>query len=422
MRSAATALCLIVLTSSAVATGAGLSAVQRFASLRSGMHASRLQDNWGTFRARALDLVRFLNGSPDALLEVARADAHLGNQTGALDALQTIAGMGQSQDVVKTLPDFARLRSLPTFKGVANRMDANMRPVARGIQAFAIPDANLVPEDVDYDSKGRRFLLTSIMEKKIVAIDAHGTLVDFARAPDNWPMVAIKIDTKRNVVWATEVAFDGFSDVPKRDWGRSALVGYNLTTGNMLSRIEGPHASNLGDMTLAANGDLLISDGDGGGVYLEHAAALKRVDAGDFISPQTPALVPGDKVAIVPDYVRGIGVLNLATSQVRWIPMNGKFALEGVDGMYLRDRDVIAVENGTSPERIVIFGLDPTFARIISERAIESATPTLDPTHGVVVGSAFYYIANSGWNELDAAGNVTKGATLKPARIMRAQL
>jgi hypothetical protein len=422
MRFVIAALCAMVLSSSAVVTGAGLTAVQRFASLSSGMHASRLQGDWRTFRARAGELVRFLNGSPDAMLEVARADAHLGNQAAALDALRTMANMGQSQDVVKTLPDFSRLHSLSLFKDVVKRMDANMRPVARSIQAFAISDANLVPEDIDYDSQGQRYLLTSIMEKKIVAIDARGALVDFARAPDSWPMVALKIDAKRNVVWATEVAFDGFANVPKRDWGRSALVGYDLTTGNMLHRIEGPHASNLGDMTLAANGDLLISDGDGGGVYLEHAAALKRVDAGDFISPQTPAFMPGDKAAVIPDYVRGIGVLNLATRHVRWIPMDGTYALEGVDGMYLRDRDVIAVENGTAPERVVVFGLDPTFTHVVSERAIESATPTLDPTHGVVVGRAFYYIANSGWNELNAAGTVAKGATLTPARIMRAQL
>lgn len=58
--------------------------------------------------------------------------------------------------------------------------------------------------------------------------------------------------------------------------------------------------------------------------------------------------------------------------------------------------------------------------QIVSEEVIEQATATLDdPTHGVVVGDSFYYIANSGWSNLDDTGNVRAGSKLTPARIMR---
>ena len=60
---------------------------------------------------------------------------------------------------------------------------------------------------------------------------------------------------------------------------------------------------------------------------------------------------------------------------------------------------------------------------IASESIIERATPTLgDPTHGVVVGDAFYYIANSGWDRLDASGRWAAGAQPTPARIMIVKL
>ena len=95
-------------------------------------------------------------------------------------------------------------------------------------------------------------------------------------------------------------------------------------------------------------------------------------------------------------------------------------ALSGVDGLYFDQGWLILGQNGASPERVVRLLLDPTLSNVLSEQIIERATPTLgDPTHGVIVGDTFYYIANSGWNQLDDHGVLLPGASLTPARIMR---
>jgi hypothetical protein len=52
---------------------------------------------------------------------------------------------------------------------------------------------------------------------------------------------------------------------------------------------------------------------------LAKGTKLERLDDGDFISPQTPAMHPDGKHIFVPDYVRGIGVLEIATKRVRWL-------------------------------------------------------------------------------------------------------
>ena len=50
---------------------------------------------------------------------------------------------------------------------------------------------------------------------------------------------------------------------------------------------------------------------------------------------------------------------------------------------------------------------------------IERATATLgDPTHGVRVGDAFYYIANSGWDALNPDGSVKPGVTMAASLVM----
>jgi hypothetical protein len=40
----------------------------------------------------------------------------------------------------------------------------------------------------------------------------------------------------------------------------------------------------------------------------------------------------------------------------------------------------------------------------------------------VVVGETFYYLANSGWDAIDAKGGIKPGATLSAARLMRVPL
>jgi hypothetical protein len=418
---------LAVIAAATISLGAivpSATAGQWFARTVTQMHQARLHGDWKTYRAHADSLVSFLNGSPDALLDLARADVNLSDGAGALDALRLIAAMGQAPAAVKTLPDFVALQDTSEFVDIAAQMVSNAAPVTRARLAFTVTDPRLVPEDIDYDAGQHRFFLTSILEDEIASVDASGHLAVFAHAPDHWPMLALKVDAKRHLVWATEVAVEGFWSVPKRAWGRSALVAYGLARGEVVRRIEGPPGTALGDMALGANGDLLISDGAGGGVYRLAAGAsrLTLVNGTDFISPQTPAYAPDESLVFVPDYARGIGLLDQGGRLLRWIPMDERYALEGTDGLYYLDKLLVAVQNGTSPDRVVAFSLDASLDRVIGCTIVESGTPHLDPTHGVIVGDQFYYIANSGWDELDASGKVNAGATLTPARIMRAAL
>lgn len=103
--------------------------------------------------------------------------------------------------------------------------------------------------------------------------------------------------------------------------------------------------------------------------------------------------------------------------------MAGRFALNGIDGLYFQRGRLIAVQNGTSPERVAAFTLDASLSKIVAEKIVERSTDTLgDPTHGVVVDDRFYYIANSGWDLIDDHGNLKPGAKPSAPRIMQVQL
>jgi sugar lactone lactonase YvrE len=418
------ALAVLSLVTASAARGSEY-AVKQFQNLKVDLRKSHAANDWHSNLVSANKLKALLNEAPNSLLEVGRADVRVGDVNAAVRELEQYVRMGQATNVVAKSADFAELFKDARFAKIQSGMDANQTPVSLGSTAFLLTDSGLLAEDVDYDPRSNRFFITSVREKKIITTSGDGASTDFAKAPDDWPMMAIKVDAARGVVWATEVALQGFSAAPESDWGWSAVLCYDSKNGKLLRRIEAPRPSALGDMVLAANGDIIVSDGDGGGVYrvLANGAALERLDDGDFISPQTPAMHPDGKHVFVPDYLRGIGVLEIATKQVRWLSMGGKFALNGIDGLYFDRGKLIAVQNGTSPERVVAFTLDASLTRIESETIIERSTETLgDPTHGVVIDNDFYYIANSGWDVVDDSGNLKAGAKASVPHIMRAPL
>lgn len=416
-------LCLHLLVSQpAVQAG---NAVAELRTIQQKLETASNRHDWTTSVVIANDLTKLANRAPNALLELARTKVHTDDFAGAFRDLETFVRMGQSTDLVAASPEFAPLREKPEFAAIHAGMEKNRAAISLAKTAFQLSDPTLLPEDLDYEPNTKRFFLTTVRGKKIVSTDQTGTITEFAKAPDDWPLLAIKLDPGRSLIWATEVALQGFIFAPEPDWGRSAVLCYDLKTGKLLRRIEGPHGSALGDMTLTPDGAVIVSDGDGGGVYRiqGEAEGLERLDAGDFISPQTPAVDPDGKTIFIPDYVRGIAILVVGTNEVRWLSMEDQFALDGIDGLYLQDHTLLAVQNGTSPERVVAFALDPARTKIISETLIERSTKTLgDPTHGVIVGSEFYYIANSGWDMIDEHGNLKPGEHPSQAFIMRLPL
>ena len=395
---------------------------QANAARKAGDHAARLQ--------AVLKVQRLLNDTPDATLAAAHAYAEAGDAAHALAALERFAQLGQVDEALLSGTDrsFATMQDRPEYKRILQRLAANKRPISQGEMAFMLPDPGILAEDIAYDPRSNTFLITSVLEKKILRVTFDGrAATDFATSPSQWPMMAVKVDPVRNLVWATEVALDGFTQVPKSDWGRSALVCFDLRTGAVVRRIEGPAKSALGDMALTPEGVPIVSDGDGGGIYRVVDGRLQLINGRDFISPQTPEVLADGEHVLVPDYARGIGLLDLKTSQVAWLNQQQgnqargiDVALNGIDGLYFNRGSLILTQNGTSPERVIRLRLNPSLTRVVSQEIIEQATTTLgDPTHGVIVADYFYYIANSGWSELDQHGDVKPGSKLTPARLMR---
>ena len=124
----------------------------------------------------------------------------------------------------------------------------------------------------------------------------------------------------------------------------------------------------------------------------------------------------------VADYQRGIARIDLGTGEQSWLAADASIALTGIDGLYAYRGGLIAVQNGVQPERIVLCRLASDQRRISGCEVLERGAPLGEPTHGVVIGDTFVYLANSGWDKLDAQGRPRTGETLTPPELRKLPL
>jgi hypothetical protein len=351
-------------------------------------------------RETLLELKPLLPGNPRIVYSLAASNAVLGDPLAALAGLRNLAGMGLIYDFAADA-DFTSLRKSREFAEIVQRVDDNKKPVSDSTPSFTLAERDLIPEDIAYDPKSSRFFVSSVRQSKIIAVLGATDSRDFAKT--GWPVLALRVDARRRILWAATGWLPHCEHCNKADEDKSALLAYDLDTGALRQRIDSPVKGLLGDMTISRAGEIFVSEGIHGAVLRLRPGAnrLERIDMpGEFPSPQTPALSSDEKTLYVPDYVRGIAAITLATGGVTWLQPADDIALSGIDGLYVYRGSFLAVQNGTTPPRIVRCSLD-----LRKQEVLEANTPALgEPTHGTIVGNTFYFIANSGWDQYDDEG------------------
>lgn len=382
--------------------------------------------DWPTARTALTNLRDFLHGSTRATYNLACVEALSGNKDEAFRLLNAVAATHQYLDITKD-DDLASLRTDPRFERLTTTFKKNLEPVSTSTTIYTIGDPELLTEDITYDHQSRSFFITSVLRKTITRIDTVrnklSLFADLDKDP-GWPLMAVAADSKRRVIWVTAAAIPDFVASPPAAYGKTVLLKLDLKSAKILDRFSPSDSERhaMGDMALMRDGTVIVSDSRGGAVFRLRpgSSKLDRIDANEFISPQTPALSADEKFVFVPDYARGIGRIDLATGAVAWLAHPDNIAMGGTDGLYVRGEDLYAIQNGANPARLVRFRLNAALDRIESMDILESNSPGLgDPTHGVFVGNDFYFIANSGWSELDDHGNVKPGHQLTAATIRK---
>jgi hypothetical protein len=416
----------LLLAFSSCALGNDLSWIDQSARESAAANESCKAREYAACRDHLLQLRDLLDGRADVVYRLAKVEAALGHRAAALEALAVFADTGLTFADPASEPEFAPLHGEPRFRDALTKIAAARKPVSSSRIFTTLPENDLIAEDIAYDSVNRQFYVSSVRHRKILAVGMDGRAHDFIAEsqPNIWAILALGVDARRRLLWASTAAMAEGLGYTAADEGRSALLKYSLDSHALIKRYDLPRdaAHALGDMTLTSAGDVFVSDGQGAVYWVDHAKDTidLLVGPGTFRSPQTPALTPDGARLFVPDYTRGIGIVDLGTNHISLLGHAASLSLAGIDGLYLSGTNMIAIQNGTGPERLIRMRLDRDLTRVTNWETLEANWAGLgDPTHGVVVDGEFYFIANSGWDVLGANGALQPGKTFTVPSIRR---
>ena len=308
------------------------------------------------------------------------ADAYaLNNQPAeSLAILERLTAMDLFFDVGKD-DDFKSLFDLPRFKKVQSEFALNQKAINRSQKALTIPNKDLITEGIAFDPKTKRFFVSSIHKRKIVSIDKNGKVSDFSLESDGlWSVSGMRVDEKRNILWAATTAFPQMENFQKADDGKSAIFKYDLKTGKLvqkylLSNADAKHA--LGDLVIAKNGDVYASDSVSPNIYriANNKNELELFLSSDnFASLQGLAFSPDEKYLFAADYSKGVFRIALQDKKILQIAPDKNTNPIGIDGIYFDRGNLIAIQNGFRPHRVARLFLNKDFTANYKKRNARS--------------------------------------------------
>jgi len=308
----------------------------------------------------------------------------------------------------------------------AAQMDSSGARVGHATILSTAPDSEAICEDLAWDPARSLFVVTDVRRHLLRTVDlrGHWGTLGAPLAP-GWAPLGIAIDAARGVIWIGAATLPQAEGYTPADSSRAAILRLDLATGRVLKRYDLPGRSRAapGDLVLAANHDLYSGDGMIGAVYVIHASrdSLETlVPAGTVRSTQQPVILPGGRGLVVPVYGRGLVRVDTGTGAITWLRHPDGVTLVGIDGLLMRGRELIAVQNLREPNRIVRLFLDSSFTSVDSAAIVLRDTVlAAEPTHVASVEGTLYTIGNAGWSKFNDDGSPRAGIPRVAPRLLR---
>lgn len=344
---------------------------------------------------------------PHATYNLAAALALGGQKNAALKELRKLERMGLSYDIAAD-EDFAGMREWEGFKEVRRAFTRNGRRAGETEVSFRLAAATtFIPEGLAWDGKRDEFLLGSVHERKIVRVDEDGKQSPFSKPGETWAVLGLAADVRKRRLWAATAALPEMKDARPDELGRSAILAYDLDSGELKRRYDLPADGRkraLNDIAIGRDGRIFATDSLAGELYAldpENGQFTALTAPGALSSPQ--GIAADSRGLYVADYGQGLFRYDFRDRTLKRLDVAEDICVYGIDGLYRFNDDLIAVQNGIRPHRVVRFALDRGGRRVRHAAVLVAAQKDFDqPTLGVLVGRTFHFVANSQWGRFGA--------------------
>jgi sugar lactone lactonase YvrE len=392
---------------------------------------ARNRGDWRTSREHLLRMDEGLHGHPQVALAVARASARLGDTATAIATLGRLARMGLSLDLAADTM-LTSLQQREEFRSLTAAFRRNAEPIGTATVVATMPLKDFVAEGVAYDASRGRLLVSSIRHSKVVAVEPNAEVRDFIdlTRDGGWSALGLAVDSVRNRLWVSTQWMPHAVRGSASDSGRAAIHRYDLRDGRRTGRWDLPAGTphEPGDIAVSTNGDLFVSDGRAGMMFVIREGAGRDslatlVAPGVLFSPQGIAPDPDGRRLFVADYARGIAIVDAALGAVSWPAHPSDVAVNGIDGMILHDGRLIGVQNGVAPDRVVALQLNADRSAVVGAEILARDTTSIrEPTHITAMGDAVVFVANGGFDAYEENGRLRADSKPEAPRIARMRL
>lgn len=367
-------------------------------------------------------------GHPTATYNLAAALALGGRADAALETLEQLADMGLVFDPGKD-GDFAALKDDGDFRSVRRAFERNRSLRGRAERVFRLGSPTFIPEGIAFDDDVDDFFVGSVHERRIQRVLSDDSERDFV-APNAglWAVFGMVVDDKRDLLWVATSAVPQMKDARADELGRTAIVAYSVRSGREKHRFVLPDAGEhqLGDLIVLRNGMIYATDSRGGQLYaldVERGSFKALAPPGALASPQGLVASRDERVLHVADYTQGLFRYEIKSGKLERVAADVDICVYGIDGLYRDGDDLIAIQNGIRPHRVVRLDLGDRGRRVRRSGVLLANHEDLDePTLGVVVGEHFYFVANSQWSRFDKDHKLPPPEKLRRPMILRIPL
>lgn len=388
------------------------------------------EKNYTAYLEHLAEAVKLRPNHPTLIYKYAGALALNGKTKEALHFLNLVLDMGFIYEPAKD-ESFTSIKNTDEFQEILKKAEKNKTVISNGTAAFRLPEKDLVTEGIAYDPKEETFYISSIHKRKIISLNHKGICQDFVSTEQDglWGVFGMKVDPVRRLLWVTSSAIPEMVGFQKADDGKAGVFKYDLKSRKLIKKYLLPNQPNqhiFGDLTLNSRGEVWVSDSAESSLYRinpERDELEMWLEPGTFISLQGLTFTPDEKNLLVADYSLGLWNIDLATKKLTKLAHPETLCLLGIDGLYWYHRSLIAVQNGTEPNRLIHLYLNQNLTSIEKMEVLEVNSQLMtEPTLGVLVKDLFYFIGNSQWGSFDQEGKMYPLEKLQEPVILKAKL
>lgn len=348
---------------------------------------------------------------PGGLFNLALSHALNDAPKRSLAVLERLLILGVDFNVAE-MDAFAAVRELDGWAAYEAGIAELNTPKGNARVIVTLDDGQFAPEGIAVEPSGAIWL--GSIHKGLLTRTLGTTEILSDRA-GHWSVFGMRF-ARDGSLWFASAAVPQLHNAGD-DEGKTGLFRYNLRSGEIDTTAVLPQYEEnqlLGDLTLSLNqGDVYTTDSLTGGVYRYGIRSQKFdeiVPRGRLGSPQGLALSERGRYLYIADYIGGIYRLSLQDNRLQKVHNGSGRTDYGIDGLYFRDNELIAIQNGVRPHRVVAFELGNNGLSLAAARTLASNLPEFDePTLGALRGDHLYFVANSHWDRFDRDNRLPEG-------------